>query len=136
MRTVRCHTRKDATSCFTSVSIAISVYSPSDRYCTERTLGGLDVFLPYIHDYVNTFTGKSITTEQWKTHLYAYFERNGGAEKIKALNSVDWNVSVLILTLQILGQSLTNPITGVVLWRRYRASSQDGIRHIFGEQRV
>ena len=55
-------------------------------------MGGLDVFLPYIHDYANTFTGKSITTEQWKAHLYAYFEKNGGLEKIKALDSVEWNV--------------------------------------------
>ncbi|KAJ7352538.1 peptidase family M1-domain-containing protein [Mycena albidolilacea] len=57
----------------------------------ERTLGGLDVFLPYVKDYVNTYIGKSITTEQWKSHLYAYYERNGGPEKIKALDSIDWN---------------------------------------------
>ncbi|KAJ6577284.1 hypothetical protein B0H19DRAFT_1252651 [Mycena capillaripes] len=57
----------------------------------ERTLGGLDVFLPYVKDYVNTFIGKSITTEQWKSHLYAYYERNGGPEKIEALDSIDWN---------------------------------------------
>ncbi|GJE92045.1 M1 family metallopeptidase [Phanerochaete sordida] len=57
----------------------------------ERKLGGLDVFLPYIYDYVNTFTGKSITTEVWKKHLYAYFTANGGAEKIAALDSVHWD---------------------------------------------
>ncbi|KAF7375083.1 Leukotriene A-4 hydrolase [Mycena sanguinolenta] len=57
----------------------------------ERTLGGLDVFLPYVKDYVSTYIGKSITTEQWKAHLYAYYERNGGPEKIKALDSIDWN---------------------------------------------
>ena len=50
----------------------------------------MDVFLPYIHNYVETFTGKSITTEIWKAHLYAYYEKHGGAEKIKALDSVDW----------------------------------------------
>lgn len=59
----------------------------------ERKLGGLDVFLPYIYDYVNTFTGKSITTEIWKEHLYAYFTANGGAEKIAALDNVPWDVS-------------------------------------------
>lgn len=37
--------------------------------------------------------GKSITTEQWKDHIYRYFEKNGGEEKIKALDSVDWDVS-------------------------------------------
>ncbi|KAJ7086015.1 peptidase family M1-domain-containing protein [Mycena belliarum] len=57
----------------------------------ERTLGGLDIFLPYVKDYVRTFIGKSITTEQWKTHLYAYYSANGGLEKIKALDSIDWN---------------------------------------------
>ncbi|RPD59483.1 zincin, partial [Lentinus tigrinus ALCF2SS1-6] len=57
----------------------------------ERMLGGLDVFLPYIYEYVSTFMGKSITTEQWKAHLYAYFEKHGGEEKIKALNSVKWD---------------------------------------------
>ncbi|KAJ7746548.1 peptidase family M1-domain-containing protein [Mycena metata] len=57
----------------------------------ERTLGGLDVFLPYVKDYVNTFIGKSTTTEEWKAHLYAYYEKHGGAEKVKALDTVDWN---------------------------------------------
>lgn len=57
----------------------------------ERTLGGLDVFLPYIKDYVNTFMRKSITTEQWVSHLYSYFEEHGGAEKIELLNKVNWN---------------------------------------------
>ncbi|KIM81710.1 hypothetical protein PILCRDRAFT_821059 [Piloderma croceum F 1598] len=56
----------------------------------ERTLGGLDVFLPYVKDYVNTFIGKSITTEQWKSHLYSYFEKYGH-DKVKALDSIDWN---------------------------------------------
>jgi leukotriene-A4 hydrolase len=57
----------------------------------EKTLGGLDVFLPYIRDYVATFQGKSITTWDWKAHLYAYFESHGGQEKLDALNSVDWD---------------------------------------------
>ena len=57
----------------------------------ERTLGGLDVFLPYVKDYVDTFIGKSITTAQWKSHLYGYWEQHGGTEKIKALDGVNWN---------------------------------------------
>ncbi|KAI0245676.1 hypothetical protein BJV78DRAFT_1277392 [Lactifluus subvellereus] len=57
----------------------------------EKTLGGLDVFLPYIRDYVGTFQGQSITTWDWKAHLYAYFEKHGGQEKLDALNSVDWD---------------------------------------------
>jgi leukotriene-A4 hydrolase len=58
----------------------------------ERLLGGLDVFVPYVKDYVTTFRGKSIRTEQWKEHLYSYFRQNGGQEKIRLLDSVDWNV--------------------------------------------
>ncbi|KAF9509168.1 hypothetical protein BS47DRAFT_1488071 [Hydnum rufescens UP504] len=57
----------------------------------ERLLGGLDVFVPYVKDYVTTFRGKSIRTEQWKEHLYSYFRQNGGEEKIRLLDSVDWD---------------------------------------------
>lgn len=57
----------------------------------ERTVGGLDVFLPYIRNYVESFSGKSIATQQWKDHLYAYFRKHGGEEKIKALDSIDWD---------------------------------------------
>ncbi|EGN94342.1 hypothetical protein SERLA73DRAFT_188178 [Serpula lacrymans var. lacrymans S7.3] len=57
----------------------------------ERVIGGLDVFLPYVRDYVDTFMGQSITTEQWKSHLYTYYRNHGGDEKIQALDSIDWN---------------------------------------------
>ncbi|KAI0044083.1 leukotriene-A4 hydrolase [Auriscalpium vulgare] len=57
----------------------------------EKTLGGLDVFLPYIRDYVATFQGRSITTFDWKDHLYGYFKKHGGEEKTRALDSVDWD---------------------------------------------
>ncbi|KAK0236610.1 hypothetical protein EDD85DRAFT_952572 [Armillaria nabsnona] len=57
----------------------------------DRTIGGLDVFLPYVSDYVNMFMGKSITTNEWKAHLYAYYEKHGGPERIKAFDSIDWD---------------------------------------------
>ncbi|OJA13479.1 hypothetical protein AZE42_04405 [Rhizopogon vesiculosus] len=57
----------------------------------ERTLGGLDVFLPYVKDYVKTFMGKSITTEQWREHLFAYYTKYGGEDKVEALKSIDWD---------------------------------------------
>jgi hypothetical protein len=63
----------------------------------EQTLGGLDVFLPYVKDYVRTFIGTSITTEQWKDHLYDFFSKNGGPEKIKLLDGVDWDVRHYLL---------------------------------------
>lgn len=55
----------------------------------EKTLGGLDIFLPYVKDYVSTFSGKSIQTEDWKKHLYNYFRNE--PDKLKALDSIDWN---------------------------------------------
>jgi leukotriene-A4 hydrolase len=62
----------------------------------EQTLGGLQVFLPYVRDYVKTFSGKSIDTFQWKEHLYEYYRAHGGQEKIDALNTVNWDVMRLI----------------------------------------
>ncbi|EJD04499.1 leukotriene-A4 hydrolase [Fomitiporia mediterranea MF3/22] len=56
----------------------------------ERVLGGLDVFLPYIRDYVNTFMGKSIDTDTWKKHLYAYWSKRDSS-KVEVLDRVDWN---------------------------------------------
>jgi hypothetical protein len=41
---------------------------------------------------VKTFTGRSITTEQWLDHLYQYFAAHGGAEKTGALDSIDFRV--------------------------------------------
>ena len=60
----------------------------------ERMVGGLEVWLPYVYEYVSTFMGKSITTEQWKSHLYEHFRERGGEETVRALDSVKWDVSV------------------------------------------
>lgn len=95
--TVIFHMRKVLISSYIWVSLLryrrlLNTTDPSS--IVEQTLGGLDVFLPYVHDYVSTFTGKSITTEQWKDHLHAYFQKQGG-EKVKALKTVDFDVGVL-----------------------------------------
>lgn len=57
----------------------------------ERTLGGVDVFLPYVKDYVKRFMGESITTDMWKDHLFAYYTQFGGGDKLEALKSIDWD---------------------------------------------
>lgn len=49
--------------------------------------------IPYIKDYINTFTGKSITAIQWKDHLYQYF-REHDVEKVKLLDKIDWEVYI------------------------------------------
>lgn len=78
--------------------IIVSELTINNNALTERRLGGLDVFLPYIRDYVNTFMGKSINTQMWKDHLFSYWSKNGGDEKVEILNSVNWDVSMLILS--------------------------------------
>ncbi|KIM63388.1 hypothetical protein SCLCIDRAFT_756607 [Scleroderma citrinum Foug A] len=69
----------------------------------ERTLGGLDIFLPYVKDYVQTFMGKSITTQDWKDHLYTYYHTHGTKEDVKALDSIDWDA-------WLHGEGLTLPV--------------------------
>ena len=86
-------TRKEQTSYFTWVRRPPHPDVALIHECPERTVGGLDVFLPYIRDYVETFSGKSITTQQWKEHLYAYFQKHN-EEKISALDSVNWDVGI------------------------------------------
>ena len=63
---------------------------------TEQQLGGLEVFLPYVKDYVSTFMGRSIDTTQWKDHLYAYWKKHDES-KVSILDKVDWNVRDTIL---------------------------------------
>lgn len=58
----------------------------------ERTVGGLDHFIPYMKDYVKTFTNKSITTEQWRKHLFDWFgKQENGEEYLKKLDKVNWD---------------------------------------------
>lgn len=55
-------------------------------------VGGVDVFVPYMKDYDHTFTGTSITTEQWRKHLFHYFgSLTNGKELVEKLNKLDWN---------------------------------------------
>lgn len=59
----------------------------------ERLVGGLDVFLPYVKSYVATFSGTSITTDQWRAHLFHFFGTVEHGDEIvnKLKTDVDWN---------------------------------------------
>lgn len=58
----------------------------------ERTVGGLDVFMPYIKEYVKTYNGYSITTDQWRSHLFDYFGKVENSQEIlKNLGKLDWD---------------------------------------------
>lgn len=58
----------------------------------ERTVGGLDVFLPYAKGYFETFAGKSISTDEWRAHLFEFFGKHKDASTIvpKLEKQVDW----------------------------------------------
>ncbi|KXN73514.1 leukotriene A-4 hydrol, partial [Conidiobolus coronatus NRRL 28638] len=60
-------------------------------YYLEQLLGGADIFEPYMMEYIQNFAHKTVTTQQWKDHLYEYFKREHSDENIKLLDSVDWN---------------------------------------------
>jgi len=44
-----------------------------------------DVFDPFVKNYCQHFKGKSITTDEFKAHLYDFF-----ASKKAVLDTVDW----------------------------------------------
>lgn len=57
----------------------------------ESILGGADVFNPYLRAHFKNFSGKSISTDDFKSFLYSYMKKAHGDEKIAKLNSVDWD---------------------------------------------
>nr|XP_021511142.1 leukotriene A-4 hydrolase [Meriones unguiculatus] len=52
----------------------------------EQLLGGPEVFLGFLKAYVENFSYKSVTTDDWKSFLYSHFK-----DKVDLLNQVDWN---------------------------------------------
>ncbi|KAI9096655.1 peptidase family M1-domain-containing protein [Phlyctochytrium arcticum] len=57
----------------------------------ERILGGAEIFEPYLKEHVKNFAHKSITTDDFLKLLFDFFQRTHGDEKVKILNSVDWD---------------------------------------------
>lgn len=50
------------------------------------------MFLPYAYDYFKTFAGKSISTQDWKSHLFSYFGKHSNGQNIvDKLKKVDWD---------------------------------------------
>lgn len=52
----------------------------------ETLLGGPSEFEPFLYSYIDTYKYKSVTTWQWKDHLYQFF-----SNKKDILDSVDWD---------------------------------------------
>ncbi|XP_056281197.1 leukotriene A-4 hydrolase [Pseudoliparis swirei] len=54
-------------------------------YHLEELLGGPEVFVGFLRSYIQRFSYGSVTTDQWKTHLFTYFK-----DQVEVLNKVDW----------------------------------------------
>lgn len=55
-------------------------------YHLEELLGGPEVFMGFVKSYIQRFAYSSVTTDDWKSYLFAYFR-----DKVDVLNKVDWN---------------------------------------------
>ncbi|KAI8977248.1 peptidase family M1-domain-containing protein [Mycotypha africana] len=60
-------------------------------YHIEKTVGGPQVFEPYMKAHVERFANKSITTDQWLAHLHEYMEKHHGQEVVDKLKQIDWD---------------------------------------------
>ncbi|CAO3594765.1 unnamed protein product [Absidia cylindrospora] len=60
-------------------------------YHIEKTVGGGEIFEPFLKSYVGKFAGQSITTEQWKDYLFEYFKEAHGQAMVDKLDTIDWN---------------------------------------------
>lgn len=77
---------EDPDDCFSSIP-----YEKGSNFILhlEQTVGGLDVFLPFIRSHFRTFYDRSVTTEEWKQHLFDFYK--GSPEITKKLEAVDWD---------------------------------------------
>lgn len=90
------------------VSINGTLYFPSDYprganrigflekgynllYHIEKTVGGPEIFEPFMKAYVEKFASQSITTEMWKDFLYEYMEKHHGQAMVDKLNTIDFD---------------------------------------------
>lgn len=55
----------------------------------EETVGGLDNFLPFIKSYFKTFYDRSVVTQDFLDHLYAFYA--GSPEITSKLKAVKWD---------------------------------------------
>lgn len=72
--------------------------------------------------------GKSITTQDWKDHLYTYYRTHGTEDNVKALDSIDWNVRPSSV-FQPVSKFLDMNPAGLVVRRGRDITGPNGIRH-------
>ncbi|RUS20447.1 peptidase family M1-domain-containing protein [Endogone sp. FLAS-F59071] len=59
-------------------------------YHIEKTVGGPEVFEPYMKAHVQRFASKSITTEEWQEYMFEFFETQYGDEVVNKLKTIDF----------------------------------------------
>ncbi|KAI8801906.1 peptidase family M1-domain-containing protein [Cladochytrium replicatum] len=93
-------------------------------YYLEQLLGGPAVFEPWLKSYIETFSHKSITTEEFKQHLIGYFAVV--PEKAALLEKVDWNLWLNghgMPPAQEYDQTLANACSNLAEeWEQYRST--------------
>ncbi|TIB91004.1 hypothetical protein E3Q06_00076 [Wallemia mellicola] len=106
-------------------------------YYLEKTVGGLDVFLPFVKSYVREFRGKSIATADFHNHLFNFFADNQNA--LDALKKVDfdawYNGSGLSLPVELdYDTSLADVAYSLAeKWNNQRDSEVDHLKEVFSE---
>lgn len=61
-------------------------------YYLEKLVGGTEEFLPYVRDYVKTYRGKSLDTEDWKRHFLQYWQTHNKDIYQLIMDKVDFEV--------------------------------------------
>ncbi|ORY97412.1 hypothetical protein BCR43DRAFT_530580 [Syncephalastrum racemosum] len=61
-------------------------------YHIEKTVGGPEVFEPFMKAHVEKFASESVTTEQWKAFLYEFMEKHHGQAVVDKLNTIDFDL--------------------------------------------
>lgn len=61
-------------------------------YHIEKTVGGPEIFEPFMKAHVENFASESVTTEQWKAFLYEFMEKRYGQAVVDRLNTIDFDL--------------------------------------------
>eukprot|EP01006_Ploeotia_vitrea_P029695 TRINITY_DN62186_c0_g1_i1.p1 TRINITY_DN62186_c0_g1~~TRINITY_DN62186_c0_g1_i1.p1 ORF type:complete len:616 (+),score=88.05 TRINITY_DN62186_c0_g1_i1:35-1882(+) len=59
-------------------------------YYLMKLVGGLDVFVPWFKDYIQTFKHKCVTTTDFQKHITEYFTKAGKGAEFEKVDWVTW----------------------------------------------
>ncbi|RUO96409.1 hypothetical protein BC936DRAFT_142091 [Jimgerdemannia flammicorona] len=89
----------------TRLNTDLTGIDPDDYFCTvpyekgfnllyhiEKTVGGAEIFEPYMRAHVERFASTSITTEEWQAFMFEFFEKNHGSAVVDKLKTIDFEL--------------------------------------------